>query len=303
MRFGIGRVGLSILTSLTLLLASALPTLAADPHPAGTSTGNPALDSNIFYGDDPTSPNGQPPLVFVHGLSGIAQDWWTSQPVQGFNDSYVLANSLGYRTAFVTLNVNGQRGPGNDMWVNGQTLAQQLAAIAQHYGVPKVDVVAHSKGGVDAQTAIVYYGADKYVRNVFTLSSPFYGSELADLASTLSFDTANGLLNKAGLVLDDSIRTLAPSYMMQYRAQTDPLLQPLSVHWYCAAGTDAGPTNSPLRFLNQYLAQYGPNDSLVTVASACVASAAPLFIQPLHHFHMNVGHNYLPWVDSVLRGR
>jgi hypothetical protein len=68
------------------------------------------------------------------------------------------------------------------MWRNGSVLRKQLESICKHFNVPKVNLICHSKGGIDAQAAIVHYGANQYVARVFTLSTPHWGSPLADLA-------------------------------------------------------------------------------------------------------------------------
>ena len=46
----------------------------------------------------------------------------------------------------------------------------------------KVNIVAHSKGGIDTQAALVEYGANRFVGNVITLATPHHGSNLADLS-------------------------------------------------------------------------------------------------------------------------
>lgn len=93
---------------------------------------------------------------------------------------YELAYANGYRTAFVQLYDaagNGSARPED----NGKLLAQMLAQISAYFG-QKVNIVAHSKGGPDTQAALVEYGAYPYVNKVVTLSSPHYGSDLANLA-------------------------------------------------------------------------------------------------------------------------
>ena len=91
-----------------------------DPQPL-PRTGDCILD-NIFYGTVPPGGADAPVLVFVHGLSGLAQDWWTDQTYVGVNQMYAKAYNAGYRTAFVNLNVDDntpsscavQRRPAND---------------------------------------------------------------------------------------------------------------------------------------------------------------------------------------------
>lgn len=71
-------------------------------------------------------------------------------------------------------------------WVPNAPLAYYLGGVAKSLGVGTIDVIAHSKGGVDLlhfMTSDWYgdaYDADGlYIRNVATLGAPFYGSPLA----------------------------------------------------------------------------------------------------------------------------
>src|SRR3990170_6142304 len=144
---------LTALAIVTVLLGitgiSAAPADATPPDPQQLPpTGIPWKDQ-IYYGAVPEGSESLPVLVFVHGLGGLAQDWWDQTPLGKTNDMYITTYNYGYRTAFVNLNANGQRWPLKSMWLNGRVLAKQIGAIADYYGVEKVDVVAHSKGAID----------------------------------------------------------------------------------------------------------------------------------------------------------
>ena len=60
-------------------------------------------------------------------------------------------------------------------------VSTKLEEIYNHFG-KKVNIVAHSKGGIDTQAALVGYGANRFVGNVITLATPHHGSNLADLS-------------------------------------------------------------------------------------------------------------------------
>jgi PGAP1-like protein len=259
------------------------------PQP-GPPTGDADLD-HIWYGAIPPDQRG-PVLVFVHGISGIALDWWSATPYSGTNDMYVDAYASGYRTAFVTLNTNGQRAPGNSMWINGQTLAKQLAYIANYYGVPKVDLVTHSKGGVDAQTAIVYYGASQYVNEVFTLSAPNLGSPLAELVCTSPTNPISATC------------TMTPAYMAVYRQLTDPKAIKQGITYHQAGGTDPGPLGSMLWAAGVFLKLGGyTNDGFVPISSSLGLTYEPqFFIRQYDHDSIRLGHNSFPWIRSWLQG-
>ena len=255
------------------------------------------LVPGIFVGAVPPGAEWNPVLVFVHGYGATAGCWWGSTPFDGVNDMYVTAYNTGYRTAFVSL--DGPEGqPADSMWANGLVLSLQLRVIAGHYDVDQVEIVAHSKGGVDAQTAIVYFGGWERVGHLFTLGSPHQGSELADAAYSW---WGSWLAELLGLH-DAGTYTLQTGYMSFFRELTDPKAQGQPVSYYTAAGTDTGPEGSALHLLGRYLSRFGPSDGVVTVASTELAGASTLFVEPFHHMNIYMGSTAFPWIDSVLGG-
>jgi pimeloyl-ACP methyl ester carboxylesterase len=182
---------------------SELQTPIAEAH---ISSGGGANDEGtIYYGAVPANSSNRPVLVFVHGYTGSASTWWND------NQMYTLALNAGYRTAFVSL------GPDKTMWHNGQLLANMLNTITTHYGVSRVVLVGHSKGGLDIEAALVHYGAWNRVSRVVTLGSPFFGSPLADIAQsgwTWFLSYIFGQRNDATYVLQTS-------YMNYVRSITD----------------------------------------------------------------------------------
>ena len=275
------------------LAVEAHPTLQSPPDPQP----DPAWIKSIYYGAvPPENPDG-PVLVFVHGYGGVADNWWTITSYDELNDMYAMAYQDGYRTAFVSLGGADGSETGS-MWDNGELLNWQLGVIARYYGVDSLDVVAHSKGGVDAQAAVAHYGGWLLVRHVFTLGSPHQGCELADL---LYSDWAGWLARLLGLQ-DEATYTLQTGYMQLFRALTDPRVAAQDVIYYRAAGTDTGPQFSGLWLSGLYLSLFGPNDGAVTVASTELPEAHTLFIQPYHHLNIFLGHTALPWIDAALNG-
>jgi triacylglycerol esterase/lipase EstA (alpha/beta hydrolase family) len=62
-----------------------------------------------------------------------------------------------------------------------QAVAERLRRIVAESGADRVDVVAHSLGGVLTRAAVRWHGADAIVANVVTLGSPHRGTALAIL--------------------------------------------------------------------------------------------------------------------------
>lgn len=114
------------------------------------------------------------PILFVQGRNGNADSWYGKTVYHEMNDMYDYALKAGYQTVFIQLYDAAGKGSASQ-WDNGKLLAQKLEEIYNHFG-KKVNIVAHSKGGIDTQAALVGYGANRFVGNVITLATPHYGS-------------------------------------------------------------------------------------------------------------------------------
>ncbi|MBX6378964.1 MAG: hypothetical protein IRY95_10530, partial [Clostridia bacterium] len=207
---------------------------------------------------------------------------------------YRLAYQAGYRTAFVDLaDADGQP---LDVWAGGQRLAGQLESIARHFGVPGVHVVAYSKGGVDLQTAIVYFGGHRHVRRAVTLATPHWGTPLADL---LQAPWARRLAERLGL-LTPALFQLQTGYMAAYRSVTDERPENDGVVWWTLAGDHHGPPPSVLGWSGAFLEAWGPNDGVVPVAHARRPKSRHLRTGPWDHMGIRQGTNTWPDVASAL---
>ncbi|MDW8296995.1 MAG: hypothetical protein RMJ97_08940, partial [Raineya sp.] len=171
----------------------------------GGSSGGSNDVGTIYYGAVPANHGTKPVLVFIHGYNSSASTWWQD------NDMYSKAFADGYRTAFVSVH------PDQNMWTNGQLFANMLNTIRNHYGVSRVVVIAHSKGGVDSDAALVHYGAWNRVERVITLGSPHWGTPLADLASSGWTSWLAGIFGQN----NNATKCLQTGNMATFRSQTD----------------------------------------------------------------------------------
>lgn len=64
--------------------------------------------------------------------------------------------------------------------LSGAELAQRIKNICEQTGCEKVNIIAHSKGGLDARYAISLCGAEKYVASLTTISTPNRGCAFVD---------------------------------------------------------------------------------------------------------------------------
>lgn len=78
--------------------------------------------------------------------------------------------------------------------LSGEELAQRIKNICEQTGCEKVNVIAHSKGGLDARYAVSCCGADKYVASLTTISTPNRGCVFVDwLLKKISQPVQNGI--------------------------------------------------------------------------------------------------------------
>ncbi len=153
--------------------------------------------SKIYYGATPANSQNKPVLVFVHGFTDLANLWFLPG-----NEMYDRAYDNNYRTVFVALT----RGKG--MWDNGALLAPMLEDITAHYEVDDVVIVAHSNGGKSSEVAMFHHDKYDLVDRVISLGTPFFGTEVADLAETFWFSWLVGFLG-----LDGGTATSTTYYM------------------------------------------------------------------------------------------
>ncbi len=192
--------------------------LAAAP---AASAGAPGT---LRYGAVPGGAGGRPVLLFIHGWNSDASTW------SGGNDMEAKAAAGGYRTAFLDVHADGS------MWTNAPLIATAVDAVKARHGSPVV-LVCHSKGGVDAQTAVIYGGAGPKVERIITLGSPHWGTPLADLA----WSTWTGWLAALLGSRNEGNRVLQTGYMAAFRAQADARPEARATPLFTAGGTKAGP--------------------------------------------------------------
>ena len=63
---------------------------------------------------------------------------------------------------------------------SGSELAQRIKQIVSETGCVKVNIIAHSKGGLDCRYAVSHCGADAYTASLTTIHTPHRGCRFAD---------------------------------------------------------------------------------------------------------------------------
>ncbi|BDS15125.1 alpha/beta fold hydrolase [Aureispira anguillae] len=148
----------------------------------------PITGSGIYYGASPhaVDPN-KPVIVYVHGFIDLNNLWFAPG-----NNMYKNTYDAEQNCAFVAMT----RGQG--MWQNGELLADMLDDITQHFGVNNVVIVAHSNGGKASEVAMITHNRRHKVDRVISLGTPFYGTELANLAEMPGFSWVVNLIGLGG---------------------------------------------------------------------------------------------------------
>lgn len=257
-------------------------------HPMGkVGNGNEETPGEWYIGETPDNlvPD-SPVLLFVPGLNNTAQIFWED------NDMYQTAYNAGYQTAFIQLYDAG--GESANMWDNGRLLADKIQEIANHFR-KDVTIIAFSKGGVDAQTALTYYGASTYVDNVITLSSPHHGSQLADLAYSAGAGWLAELIGAQG----EGTYSLQTANMENFRTETDAHPNAYLNDYFTLGGTNWGTMFTPNWFGGIYLSGFGDNDGVVTTTSSNLPGGQELQIGDWSHTTIRTGVTLPHFIDYV----
>jgi len=209
----------------------------------------------------------QYPIVLVHGA--------------GFSDINLGINYWGRIPDYL-----GQRGAkifygGTDGWSNMEQGAADLKDTVERIlvetGSEKVNIIAHSKGGLDARCMISSLGMSGKVASLTTISSPHGGSKVLDyvleqpdmLLHSAAFPT-NLFRRAAGDRNPDFFSAVMEMGRDYTRAFNETNPDKPGVYYQSFAGQLYAPASDMILCWLAYLIKMedGPNDGLVTVESA-----------------------------------
>ncbi len=89
-----------------------------------------------------------------------------------------VLEDLGCRVFFGNTDSNA------DVETNGEHLARRIDEVLSETGAERVNIIAHSKGGLDSRYAISVFGMGDKVASLTTLSTPHHGSKTVDVLLT-----------------------------------------------------------------------------------------------------------------------
>ncbi|MBQ8177051.1 MAG: triacylglycerol lipase [Oscillospiraceae bacterium] len=114
------------------------------------------------------------PILLVHGLG--FRDWryfnyWGRIPRELIRNGATIF--YGHQEACATVVTNAEH------------IRRKVLEIVEETGCEKVNIIAHSKGGLDSRYAIAKLGIEDYVATLTTVGTPHHGSQVTDLANKL----------------------------------------------------------------------------------------------------------------------
>ena len=138
------------------------------------------------------------PVLFIHGLNSYPELW---RDAQGGSDYVSLLRDWGYPREYIALYSYTGEGVGMHGYNNQghvpivalgmyAKIKQLCEASIMHGGDGKVDIIAHSMGGLVARQFISEYPKNNCIDKVITIGTPFQGSWL------LSGNSSQGFIDK-----------------------------------------------------------------------------------------------------------
>lgn len=128
-------------------------------------------------GPEPAGHGTQYPIVLVHGFTGSRSLWnFVDVPEALRQDGHGGSEGPAEFRVF-----HAELPPFGRPDDNAAVLAEQVAQVLARTGASRVNLIAHSKGGLDARAFISLYNQDR-VASLTTVASPHRGTRVADAA-------------------------------------------------------------------------------------------------------------------------
>ncbi len=197
------------------------------------------------------------PIVLAHGFAG----WGEAEGDDYFYGVKQNLELLGYTVFEPTVS------PVNAIDVRAGELA---SAILDQFPRGKVNVIAHSMGGLDARYMISHLGMDAHVASLVMLSTPNHGCAVSDVAvgalPGATQEIIDFILSFWGLSWDGVVQTTT-QYVEETLNPTTPDMP--GVSYYSYGGNGLFLLNPKLWLSYPIVLQYqGVNDGMVGVSSA-----------------------------------
>ena len=160
---------------------------------------------------------------------------------------------------------------------NARDIQARIFEILEETHCEKVNIIGHSKGGLDARYMISEYNMGPYVSSLTTIATPHQGSELLDVAVRMPdrmFRRISSIIDRHFRNLGDknpdcytSSRQMLPAYAKEFNKQ---VTDAEGVYYQSYALLMKNMFSDSLLFIPYAIMKYikGPNDGLVCIESA-----------------------------------
>ncbi|CAN5246217.1 hypothetical protein BH11MYX1_BH11MYX1_35390 [soil metagenome] len=197
------------------------------------------------------------PVVLVHGLFGFDRLGIPGAKLDYFRGIAKHLETLGCHADAVKLP------RASSVPERARELCDAIAAL----GHDRVDLIAHSMGGLDARYALAHFGLASRVRSLVTVGTPHHGTPIADLATEGPLAMARRAIAALGVSIT-AIDWLTTAALERFNRET---LDVAGVRYACVvAGIRDPATPIPLALqpVHAYLRKVaGANDGFVPMAS------------------------------------
>jgi triacylglycerol lipase len=197
------------------------------------------------------------PVVLVHGLFGFDRLGVPGARFDYFRGIAKHLESLGCHAHAVRLPAAA----------SVPERARELVSAIEALPHERIDLIAHSLGGLDARYALSQLGLARRVRALVTVGTPHRGSPLADLALKGPLDWARRIISALGVPLE-ALEWLSTDALAAFNAH---VLDVPGVRYACVVGgMHREDSHIPLALVpaHAYLRRVaGPNDGIVPIAS------------------------------------
>ncbi|HEY0251076.1 MAG TPA: alpha/beta fold hydrolase [Kofleriaceae bacterium] len=145
--------------------------------------------------------------------------------------------------------------------------ARMLVDAIDKLGHAKIDLVAHSMGGLDARYALTHFGLASKVRSLVTVGTPHRGSPIADLATEGPLGVARRAIAAVGVPMD-AVDWLTTTALERFNKEVPDVA---GVRYACVVGgirEATTPVPLAIQPVHAYLRRVaGANDGLVPMSS------------------------------------
>jgi triacylglycerol lipase len=216
------------------------------------------LPEGIVPVEGAPAPRGAPlPVVLVHGLFGFDQVGVPGVRVHYFRGIVEHLAKLSCHAHAVRL-------------ARAASVPERAAMLVEQIdklGHERIDIIAHSLGGLDARYAVAKLGLATRVRSLVTIGTPHRGSPIADLASEGPLGLARKAIAALGVQMT-AVDWLTTAALEQFNRD---VVDVPGVRYGCVVGgirSPSTPVSLAIAPAHAFLRKVaGPNDGLVPMAS------------------------------------